>query len=271
MGAVLARANGAQAQAISEAEGEHQARERAVLLAQVLPEALRVRSVWIGPPLVIAAGVGMGGLGVAGRAPGLVVGGAIGVLGGAGFYLMPEGRNYELLIAASQASLGFYYAGLPLGEPHQRWQIPIGVGYLGMSALSFVNFAYSTHPGRTRLRFDLDAVRTPEARARLTPADVRRLERDLLDTEPFLPRWLLGLPLVAGGVLALAPAFDDDLRDGDRALAGVLAGLALVQGMTFSFAGETPGERYRSSLERGDLRLALVPLPGGVSVVGSFE
>jgi hypothetical protein len=262
---------GASAQTLSRRETEDQTRERAVLLAQVLPQAVRARSLGFMPPLLIAAGVTAGVSGYVGRAPGIVAGGAVCVLGGAGFYAMSEQRNYELMAASAQAGMGLFYLGLPLSSPHERWQIPIGAGYLATSALTFVSFAYSAHPGRTRLVADLERVRTPAARSKLSAADVRELERDLYDTELFVPRWMLGLPLMASSAIAAAPLFDADISGRDKPLFAAFAGLALLQGLTFSFAGETPAEAYRRSLEQGGLWVGWAPMPGGVSVVGSFE
>ncbi len=271
VGSLLAAAPRAGAQIVSKLETEHELRERAVLLAQALPQAVRLRSFVAVPPLLITAGALVGAGGFAERSPGLVAGGAVWVLGGAAFYAMPEQRNYELLAASAQAGMGLSYLGLPLPSPHERWQVPIAAGYLATSALSFVSFAYSTHPGRTRLAANLQRVRTPSARARLSAADVRQLEQDLYDTDPFVPRWMLGLPLMAGGVVAAAPLFDGDVEARDKSLFALFSALTVWQGLTLSFAGETPAESYRSSLERGGLWLGWAPLPGGVSVVGTFE
>jgi hypothetical protein len=251
-------------------EAKAEARERAALLAQVLPDAVRMRSQVALPPLMIAVGGTMGGLGVAGRWPLAVAGGAVALGGGVGFYLMPEQRNYELLSATASASAGLFYLSFPLSEPHSRWQVPLGASYLAMSALGFVNFGYSTQPGRSRLRRDLDRVRTPAARSSLSVAELRQIERDLYDTDPFIPQWALGLPLAVGGVIASAPVFDSDVAARDKPLIGAIAGLTVLQGVVISFV-QTPAMRYRTSLQNAGLHVSWGVGPGGVSVSGSFD
>jgi hypothetical protein len=251
-------------------ETQAEARERAVLLAQVLPEAVRRRSLILFPPLVIATGGLMGGLGVAARAPALVVGGAVGVASGVAFYLMPEQQNYELLIAGSEASAGLFYLGLPFGSPHERWQIPIGAAHLATSALLVINTVYSTHPGRTRLAADLLRVRTPAARSSLSVEELRQIERDLYGTDPFVPQWVLGLPLMVGSVAAAAPLLDRDISARDKPLIGTFAAVNLVTGLAFSFT-PTIADEYRSSLGHAGLWAKWGVGPSGVGVVGGFD
>lgn len=264
----VARPAGAQQAPAGEAKAE--ARERAALLAQVLPDAVRMRSLPALPPIMIAVGGTMGALGVAARWPLAVAGGAVALGGGVGFYLMPEQRNYELLSATAQASSGLFYLSFPLSEPHSRWQFPLGASYLAMSALGFANFAYSTQPGRSRLRRDLDRVRTPAARSSLSVAELRQIERDLYDTDPFVPQWALGLPLAVGGIIASAPVFDRDVAARDKPLIGAIAGLTVLQGVVISFV-QTPAMRYRTSLENAGLHVSWGVGPGGVSVSGTFD
>lgn len=260
----------ARAQQAPAGEDKVEARERAALLAQVLPDALRMRSLPALPPIMIAVGGTMGALGVAARWPLAVAGGAVALGGGVGFYLMPEQRNYELLSATASASAGLFYLSFPLSEPHSRWQVPLGASYLAMSALGFVNFAYSTQPGRSRLRRDLDRVRTPAARSSLSVVELRQIERDLYDTDPFIPQWALGLPLAVGGVIASAPVFDRDVAARDKPLIGAIAGLTVLQGVVISFV-QTPAMRYRTSLENAGLHVDWGVGPGGVSVTGTFD
>lgn len=267
---VVTLAAPAQAQQAPAGEAKAEARERAALLAQVLPDAVRMRSLPALPPVMIAVGGTMGALGVAGRWPLAVAGGVVAVGGGVGFYLMPEQRNYELLTATASASTGLFYLSFPLSEPHTRWQVPLGASYLAMSALGFVNFAYSTQPGRSRLRRDLDRVRTPAARSSLDVAELRQIERDLYDTDPFVPQWALGLPLAVGGVIASAPVFDRDVAARDKPLIGAIAGLAVLQGVLISLV-QTPAMRYRTSLENAGLHVNWGVGPGGVSVTGTFD
>jgi hypothetical protein len=258
------------AQQAPSAEVDAEKRERAALLAQVLPEAVRRRSLTLFPPLVIATGGLMGGLGVAARSPALVAGGAVDVASGIAFYLMPEQRNYELLIAGSEASAGFFYWGLPLDSPHERWQIPIGAAHMATSALLFINTAYSTHPGRTRLSADLARVRTPAARSSLSVAELQQIERDLYGTDPFVPQWVLGLPLMVGSVAAAAPLLDRDVSARDKPVIGAFAALNLVTGLAFSLT-PTIADEYRTSLERAGLWAKWSVGPGGVGVVGGFD
>src|SRR5262249_39792848 len=138
----------ARAQQASAVDVQLETHERAALLAQTLPEAVRRRSLPAVPPIFIASSGVLLGFGVVERQPAVVAGGAVGVLGGIGFYLTSEQRDYELLNAAAQASLGLAILGLPFEGPRERWQTPIGTGYLLTSGLGFLNFVYSTQPGR---------------------------------------------------------------------------------------------------------------------------
>jgi len=271
LAAVCGLATGsARAQQAPADEAKAEARERAALLAQALPDAVHARSLVALPPLVIVSGGAMGALGVAARSPLMVAGGAVALGGGVGFYLMPEQRNYELLAATAAASSGLLYSSFDLAEPHRRWQIPVSAGWFATSALGFVNFAYSTNPGRTRLLRDLQRVRTPAARSSLDVEELRQIERDLYATDFFVPQWAMGLPLALSGVVALAPVFDRDVSARDRPLIGMIAGATLLQGLVISFV-QTPAAQYRSSLEKAGLWLKWGVGPGGVSVVGSFD
>lgn len=260
----------ARAQQAPVGEQRAEARERAALLAQVLPDAVRMRSVSALAPITIGAGGVMGAIGIAARWPLAVAGGVVGVGGGVGFYLMPEQRNYEFLSATASASAGLMYLSLPFEAPHTRWQVPLGASLLASSALGFVNFAYSTQPGRTRLRRDLARVRTPAARSNLTVAELQGIERDLYDSDPFIPQWALGLPLAVGGIIAFAPVFDNDVAGRDKPLIGAIAGLTLLQGLATSLV-QTPAMRYRTSLENAGLYVSWGVGPGGVSVTGTFD
>jgi hypothetical protein len=260
----------AAAQPAPAAELETEARERAALLAQALPAAVQRRSLVALPPVLMLTGVAAGALGVASRSPAMVAGGVVALGGGIGFYGQSEQRNYELLGAAAAASAGLLYVGFDLPAPHARWQIPIAAGWFATSALGFVNFAYSTNPGRTRLLRDLARVRTPAARAQLDADEVRRIEQDLYDTDFFLPQWAMGLPLALSGVIAAAPVFDGDVAARDKPVIGIMAGASLAQGLIISFA-ETPAALYRSSLEKAGLSVKWGVGPGGVSVVGRFD
>jgi len=251
-------------------EAQAEARERGALLAQALPDAVRARSLAALPPLLMATGAGMGALGVAVRSPVIVAGGAVALGGGLGFYFMPEQRNYELLAATAAASSGLFYLALDLPTPHQRWQMPISLGWFATSALGFVNFGYSTNPGRARLLRDLERVRTPSARASLNVDEVRQIERDLYATELFIPQWAMGLPLAVSSVIASAPVFDRDVAARDKGVIGVIAAASLVEGLAISFT-PTPASRYRSSLQNAGLWVKWGLGPGGVSVVGSFD
>ena len=251
-------------------EATAEARERAALLAQVLPVAVRGRSLVALPPILMVTGGAIGAIGVAARSPALVAGGALALGGGVAFYFTPEERNYELLAATAAASSGFLYLGLALPSPHERWQIPLAVGAFASSGLGFVNFAYSTNPGKTRLLRDLERVRTPAARSSLDVAELQRIERDLYATDFVVPQWALGLPLALSGVVAAAPLLDRDVARRDKPLIGTMAGLALFQGLLVSLI-QTPAMQYRASLQNAGLWVKWGVGPGGVSVTGTFD
>ncbi len=260
----------ARAQRLPVGELEAEARERATLLSQQLPEAVRRRSLPALPPIVIAIGAGETALGIAAHSPLVTAGGAVTLAGGVAFYLLPERRDYEILAPTLEAGVGLLYLGLPFTSPHDRWQIPIGGAHLAMSALGFINFAYSTNPGRTRLRADLSRVRTPAARSSLSLAELRQIERNLYDTDPFVPQWAMGLPLIVGALAATAPIFDRDVASRDKPLIGVIAGGTLVQGFAVSLT-PTPAAQYRDALQRAGLTLKWGLYPGGISVLGTFD
>ena len=267
--AVLSHAT-ARAQTAPAGEAVAEARERGALLAQSLPEAVQRRSLWLAPPVLIASGGAMTALGGLLQSPLVVVGGAVTAAGGIAFYAMPEQRNYELLVATAEAGSGLFYLGLPLSRAQERWQIPVGAAYLATSALGFINFGYATNPGRTRLQHDLSRVRTPAARSGLTQEELQKIERDLYDTDPFVPQWAYGLPLMVGGIAASAPLFDRDGSSDDKLIAGLIAGATFVQGAAFSLS-PTIADGYRTSLARAGLWAKWSLGPGGVSIVGGFD
>ncbi len=268
--ASLCPAWSARAQPAPIGEAGAEARERAALLAQVLPVAVRGRSLVALPPVLMVTGGAMGALGVAVRSPAIVAGGALASGGGVAFYFTPEQRNYELLAATAAASSGFLYLGLDLPSPHQRWQIPLALGAFASSGLGVVNFAYSTNPGRKRLLRDLERVRTPAARSSLDVDELQQIERDLYATDFVVPQWALGLPLALSGVVAAAPLLDRDVAGRDKPLIGAMAGVALFQGLLISLI-QTPAMQYRSSLQNAGLWVKWGVGPGGVSVTGSFD
>ncbi len=263
-------ARSAQAQRALAGEAKAEARERAALLAQALPHAVLGRSLVALPPILIVTGGAMGALGVAGRWPAAVAGGALALGGGVAFYFTPEQRNYELLATAAAASSGFLYLALPLREPNQRWQIPLAVGAFASSGVGLINFAYSTNPGRKRLLHDLERVRTPAARLSLDVAELQQIERDLYATDFFVPQWVMGLPLALSGVVAGVPLLDRNVARRDKPLIATMAGLALFQGLLISFV-QTPASQYRSSLQKAGLWVNWGVGPGGVSVTGTFD
>jgi hypothetical protein len=183
---------------------------------------------------------------------------------------MPEQRNYELLAATAAASSGLLYLSFDLPDPHRRWQIPISAGWFATSALGFVNFGYSTNPGRARLLRDLERVRSPAARASLDVDELRQIERDLYATDFFAPQWAMGLPLALSGVIASAPVFDGDVSTREKPLIGVIAAASLLQGLAISFV-QTPASQYRSSLQKAGLWVKWGVGPSGVSVIGTFD
>jgi hypothetical protein len=275
LGALLAAvswfcARPARAQQAPVGEAQAETRERAALLAQVLPVAVRGRSLVALPPVLMVTGGALGALGIAARSPAYVVSGVLALGGGVGFYFVPEERNYELLAATAAAASGFAYLGLPLPSPHERWQIPLALGAFATSGLGFVNFAYSTNPGRKRLLRDLERVRTPAARSSLDVAELQQIEHDLYATDFAVPQWAMGLPLIVSGVVASAPVFDRDVARRDKPLIGAIAGAALFQGLVVSFI-QTPAMQYRSSLQNAGLWVKWGVGPGGVSVTGSFD
>ena len=81
----------ARAQRMPVGELEAEARERATLLSQQLPEAVRRRSLPALPSIFIALGAGETALGIAARSPLVTAVGAVTLAGGVAFYCCPSG------------------------------------------------------------------------------------------------------------------------------------------------------------------------------------
>jgi hypothetical protein len=259
----------ASAQTVPAAEAEAEKRERATLLAQALPDAVALRSRSAVVPLIGALGLGLTFIGSKADWELTALGGAVTAAGAVAFYLTPETRNYELVATTTSVGIGLLYLGME-SESLRRWQQPIGAAYLTQSVLFALNTVYSPHPGRTQLVRDLRRVRTPAGRHGLSQQELYDIERHLYRTDPFVPRWLMGLPLVVGGLLASLPVLDGDASPTAKVTAGVMAGSTVVNGLALSFA-PSPADQYRDAQRRAGLWLTWAPGPGGVSLVGTFD
>jgi hypothetical protein len=75
---------------------------------------------------------------------------------------------------------------------------------------------------------------------------------------------------VTGGLIAAVPLFDQDVSRTDKLFTRVMAGSAVLAGLGFALT-PSAADRYRDSQRRAGLWLTWAPLPGGVSVLGTFD
>ncbi len=248
-------------------------RERATLLATKLPDAIQERNIGTAPPaIMIGVGVlsGVVYVGTDFQHQPVLASSLIAVGGGTSYFLLSETHRNEALQLASRALQGTFYHWLgDLSDPGlDRSLYAIASGYYTAALLEGLNLALSRHPGITRLRHDYARVASPEGRSTISAEELAAIERDFLATERPIPRWLVGLPLVLGGGVALVPAFESDVESQERTLAGIFGTLTILQGLT-QLIPDAVGQ-YRSEL--GRVQLGAAPLRGGGALVlsGSF-
>ncbi len=120
-------------------------------------------------------------------------------------------------------------------------------------------------------RTPTSAIRKAQLRFRYgdwsTPAELAAIERDFLGTEEPIPRPLVTLPSLLGGLVALAPALDGGANSEERMVALVLGGL-MVFGAINEGLGVPLVRGYRDTLRVQ--RLELAAGPGRVALVGAF-
>lgn len=147
------------------------------------------------------------------------------------------------------------------------WSVAsISTGFGLSAALSFANFVFSHPPSVSELERDEIAVRTPVKR-QSSEVDIVRIESDLRRTERPIPRWLVALPTILGGLGSSLRALDGDLSGDARSAAALLGGTAMLYGAAFMFAPE-PYSDYQRDIQKTGFRVAL--LPTGVGLVGRF-
>jgi hypothetical protein len=161
-------------------------------------------------------------------------------------------------VAPAVGAFGFAVARDP--DPFPRLTSgSLAAGYATAGALTIVNRVLT--PTRySQLR---------ERRARLddprdlSDAERRTLHEALLGARGPLPRWLIGLPLIAAGGVASAPLFDRSYSKDAQLIAGVFGGMTLLNGIFCLLPGVI--DAYESDLERLEISVALAPAGFGFS------
>jgi hypothetical protein len=140
----------------------------------------------------------------------------------------------------------------------------LAAGYFSGAVLSAVNRSLTPTRFSTLRRHH---ARLAEAGRELTEAERRRLHRDLLGARGPIPRWMVGLPLLAAGAVALTPAFNASYGDQQRTFAAITGGVSLLGGLC-SFVG-SPVDNYESDLK--SLEITVAAAPGGLTMHGVFS
>jgi hypothetical protein len=169
-----------------------------------------------------------------------------------------EGTIYAV---PAVSSFGLAVARYPGSFPRLTFG-SLAAGYATTAALTIVNRALTSTP-YSQLR---------QRRARLDdPRDLsdqerRTLHETLLGARGPLPRWLIGLPLIAAGGAASVPLFDRSYSKDAQLIAGVGGGMTLLSGVFYLLPSSV--EAYESDLQSLDISVAAVP--GGLAFSGKF-
>ncbi|MGK3990128.1 hypothetical protein WME99_44200 [Sorangium sp. So ce136] len=263
-------------------EDAAQRRERAALLATHYHDAVRLHSMGRGLPILFS---GLGGVSLALSLAGegvdaptriaFAAGSATLLAGGLGAVAAPETYRLNTLATAGMLSQGSLWLGFALldseATPRMTF-ISLSAGNYAAGVLSGLNLALSEYTPVSRLRADHALVATPGWRARLSGAQLAGIERDLLGTEPAIPRWAIFLPVALGGVAAAAPALDPELPAEERMTSAIFGLLNATWSLAAMFEPEHPVQAYQRDLRRAGLRVAPSGPAGtaGLTVSGKF-
>ncbi|WP_437835840.1 hypothetical protein [Sorangium sp. So ce1153] len=188
---------------------------------------------------------------------------------------MPETYRPNTLATAGMLSQGSLWLGFALLDsesiPRMTF-VSLSAGSYAAGLLSGLNLALSEYTPVSRLRADHALVATPGWRARLSGAQLAGIERDLLGTEPAIPRWAIFLPVALGGVAAAAPALDPELPAEKRMTSALFGLLNSTWSLAAMFEPEHPVQAYQRDLRRAGLRLEPSGPDGtaGLTVSGKF-
>ncbi|KYF72168.1 hypothetical protein BE17_01660 [Sorangium cellulosum] len=259
-----------------------QRRERAALLATHYHDAVRLHSMGKGLPMIVS---GIGGVGLALSLAGEGIDAPTRIAftasfatmlgGGLGALAVPETYRLNTLATAGMLSQGSLWLGFALLDseaiPRMTF-VSLSAGSYAAGLLSGLNLALSEYTPVSRLRADHALVATPGWRARLSGAQLAGIERDLLGTEPAIPRWAIFLPVALGGVAAAAPVLDPELPAEKRVMSALFGLLNSTWSLAAMFEPEHPVQAYQRDLRRAGLRVEPSGPDGtaGLTVSGKF-
>jgi hypothetical protein len=252
--------------------------ERATLLAANIPRHLQVENPVA--PRIGGAVTGLLGAGVVVYALAtetsfdtattlMVAGSSVWAVGGVTTFLVSDGLARDVGISGASLGLGTFTLGLDMAgdEELSVAAIALASGLYLSSALAITGMLIRPRTPYAQLARDYQRVRTPAARAKLSPADVRAIERDFeLATRP-IPGAVIHLPTVLGASVSLVAAALEEESD-----VPPLAGLALMTGLFGMFTGEA-FHTYEEDLEESGLSLSIGPAPTagpGLALYGTF-
>ncbi|WP_437623940.1 hypothetical protein [Sorangium sp. So ce1151] len=259
-----------------------QRRERAALLATHYHDAVRLHSMGRGLPILFS---GLGGVSLALSLAGegidaptriaFAAGSTTMLAGGLAALAVPETYRPNTLATAGMLSQGSLWLGFALldSEPIPRMTlVSLSAGSYATGLLSGLNLALSEYTPVSRLRADHALVATPGWRARLSGAQLASIERDLLGTEPAIPRWAVYLPAALGGVAAAAPVLDPELPAEKQMMSAFFGLLNFTWSLAAMLEPEHPVQAYQRDLRRAGLRVAPSGPDGtaGLTVSGKF-
>jgi hypothetical protein len=190
-------------------------------------------------------------------------------VGGVLSLALPEDYRRASVLATNYAGLGLLWggAGSDLDVPRHSIVAPV-VGNL-MTAELLVFDAAIHRPPVSRLR----AARNEMRRSSPSPARVREIERDLERFDTRIPRWVIYLPMMIGGVVTALPPLraESNYEDGHWPF------LIGIQSLAIGLSGAlhvNQSAHYERALERlGLTKLSLGPGPGdgaGLTLSGKF-
>jgi hypothetical protein len=195
------------------------------------------------------------------------------LVGGASVFLLPEASQRDVLFLGVFAATGGIWTGLTvMMDAPPLTSVALASGYFTTSVLVGTNMLFGLPTARSVLQRDYQAVRTPAQRAALSEAQVASIEDHFRGTKRAIPPWALYLPMVLGGAVAAAPAFDGDRTHHERFVSGWAGGLSIVIGSAF-MAVPVPFSEYEDRSKAAGLQIGVAPGAAGspgLSLVGRF-
>lgn len=173
-------------------------------------------------------------------------------------------RVLESIIYAQPVVVGLGFTLASDSHPMARLTAASATaGYFGAALLSSIN-AYATPTQYSTLRRDQALLEA--STQTLSQSHRRTIHQHVLGARGPIPKWLTGLPLLAGGAVALSPAFNGKYDSNERTAAALVGGAAMLTGILAVLNG--PVEAYEADLET--LQISIASVPGGIGVQGAF-